>query len=277
MLIQKCVLVAVGAFFLVFSTVLTGGISWRTSVQSILIVMGGSFLAVLLAYPLRMLGDLLDSLGRLFRRREIDIGETVDHVVSLARTGRLKGTQALEREARELHNPLLKLGVELVVDRFERYEIRDILEKESEFIRSRLESQQGVLNTLVKLAPAFGFVGTVLGLINVLSSVSSPEEMSRAMSLALLTTFYGLLISNILFLPLSKKFSEYIKEQQHIVAVIVEGVLGIADQENSRGIQNRLNYYLPQRGNSNGKPQGAARGEIRVKRRFEAGGDNARA
>jgi len=243
-LIQKLVLVAILFFFIFLTRLFTSDVSLFTTLRSLAIVLGGTLLGVLLAFPLSTLSDLFRSVGKIFGKDTNTPVRMIQDVVHLARVGRLKGVKALESECAKLGDPFLRLGVELVVDQYGRHDIRDILEKEFEFFASRLESQQAVLNTMVKLAPAFGFVGTIVGLINVLGSMSTPEETGTAMSLALLTTFYGLLVSNVLFLPISKKFSEYVKSEQSIMGIMIEGLVGIAEQENSKGIKHRLNYYV---------------------------------
>ena len=243
-MIQKLVLAAILFFFIFLSRLFTSDVSLATTLRSLAIVLGGTFLGVLLAFPIPTLTELFRSLRRLFGKDQNTPVRMVQDVVHLARIGRLKGVKALESECEKLGDPFLRLGVELVVDQYGRHDIRDILEKEFEFFTSRLESQQAVLNTMVKLAPAFGFVGTIIGLINVLGNMSTPTETGAAMSLALITTFYGLLVSNVLFLPLSKKFSEYVKSEQSVMGIMIEGLVGIAEQENSKGIKHRLSYYV---------------------------------
>ena len=138
----------------------------------------------------------------------------------------------------------MRKGIELVVDGYDRYEIRTIMEKEYDLYFSRRESQGNVLNTLAKLAPVFGFVGTIIGLINVLANMGEPAEIGKGMALALLTTFYGLLFANFLFLPLSKKLSEHTKNEATLLNVIMEGIVDISEEKNSKSISHRLQSYL---------------------------------
>ncbi|MBI4774388.1 MAG: MotA/TolQ/ExbB proton channel family protein [Deltaproteobacteria bacterium] len=250
-MIQKLVLAAILLFFIFLSRLFTSDVSMLTTLKSLGIVLGGTVLGVLLAFPVSTIMDLFRSVKKIFGKDMNTPVHMIQDVVHLARVGRLKGVKALESECEKLGDPFLRIGVELVVDQYGRHDIRDILEKEFEFFASRLESQQAVLNTMVKLAPAFGFVGTIVGLINVLGNMSTPAETGTAMSLALLTTFYGLLASNVLFLPLSKKFSEYVKSEQSVMGIMIEGLVGIAEQENSKGINHRLNYYVHRQQSSN--------------------------
>jgi chemotaxis protein MotA len=118
------------------------------------------------------------------------------------------------------------------------------MEKDYELYFSRKESQVNVLNTLAKLAPVFGFVGTIIGLINVLNHVEDPAQIAKGMALALLTTLYGILLANFLFYPLSKKLSEYTKAETTVLNLILEGIMDIAEQKTSASISHRLNSYL---------------------------------
>jgi chemotaxis protein MotA len=118
------------------------------------------------------------------------------------------------------------------------------MEKEYELLFSRKESQVNMLNTLAKIAPVLGFVGTIIGLIDVLSNMGEVGEIGRGMALALLTTFYGLLFSTFLFLPLAKRCSEENKAEASLLNIILEGVLDICDQKNSHAISYRLESYL---------------------------------
>ena len=118
------------------------------------------------------------------------------------------------------------------------------MEKEYELYFSRKESLVNILDTLQKLAPAVGFVGTIMGLIDVLNNIGAPLEMGRGMAIALLTTLYGLLFANFLFLPLSKKFSEHIRAESMLLYVILEGVLDISKDKNSKAVAYRLQSYI---------------------------------
>ncbi|MGD1968929.1 MAG: MotA/TolQ/ExbB proton channel family protein, partial [Desulfobacterales bacterium] len=157
---------------------------------------------------------------------------------------RRHGLVALENARKELDNVFLQKGIELVVDGYDRYEIRNILEKDYELYFSRKASQVNILNTLAKLAPVFGFVGTILGLINVLNSMEDPALIGKGMALALLTTLYGILLANFLFFPLSKKLSEYTKAEATVLNIILQGIMDIAEQKTSKSISHRLNSYL---------------------------------
>jgi chemotaxis protein MotA len=150
----------------------------------------------------------------------------------------------LEKEINHIENLFLRKGIELVVDEYDPYEIHNIMEKEYELYFSRKESLVNILNTLQKLAPAIGFVGTIIGLIDVLGNMGDPMVMGRGMAIAMQTTLYGLLFGNFLFLPLSKKLSAHVKEEAKLLYIILEGLLDIAKNRNPKAVAYRLQSYL---------------------------------
>jgi chemotaxis protein MotA len=131
-----------------------------------------------------------------------------------------------------------------VVDEYDRHQVCDVMEKEYELYFSRRDSQISILNTLARLAPAFGFVGTVIGLINILGNIKDPGAMGQNMSMALYTTLYGLLLTNFLFLPLARKLTEHTKEEETVLKLILEGVMDIADTKNPWAVSHRLKSYV---------------------------------
>ena len=243
-MLQKMILVIGAMFFLFLSGNVVGDTSVLMNLKSGGLVLGGTLLSAFLAFPLKTIKEMLKSLPTVFRNEETDNQGLVKEMEDLARVARMEGTKALEAAGKTVENDFLCKGIELVVDNYDRYEIRNIMEKEYELHFSRKESQVNILNTLAKLAPVFGFVGTIIGLINVLGNMTEPTQIGKGMALALLTTFYGLLFAYFLFLPLAKKVSEHTKAEATLLKVILEGLMGIAEQKNAKSISHRLQSYL---------------------------------
>lgn len=212
--------------------------------KSILLVLGGTLLVGFLGFPVKDCKDLFKTLYALFQKKEPDYSELVKHIARMSRINRLHGSVALEREIRRTNNLFLQKGIDLIVDGYDPYEIHNIMEREYEVYFSRKESFVNIMTTLQKLAPAIGFLGTILGLIGVLSNMGNPVEMGKGMALALLTTLYGLLLANFLFLPLSKKLSQQLKDESTLLYIILEGVLDISRNRNPRAVTYRLCSYL---------------------------------
>ena len=231
-------------FFIIMSESVIDGTSIIMNLKSVLLVTAGTLLSAFIAFPLKTFKDLFKSLIVVFKQQETNNEPLIKELESLAIIWRRHGIVALENARKRVDNVFLQKGVELVVDGYDRYDIRNIMEKDYELYFSRKESQVNILNTLAKLAPVFGFVGTILGLINVLNSMEDPAMIGKGMALALLTTLYGILLANFLFFPLSKKLSEYTKAEATVLNIILEGIMDIAEQKTSKSIYHRLNSYL---------------------------------
>lgn len=243
-MIQKMILTAGIILFLCFAVTIIGDTSMILNFKSGLLVFGGTWIIGFLSFPHKIQRDLFKTLYAMFRNPETDYQNLIKQIIRLSRIKRIYGKFVLEKESNNIENLFLRKGIELVVDGYDPYEIHKIMEKEYELYFSRKESLINILDTFQKLAPAIGFVGTIMGLIDVLSNIGSPLEMGRGMAIALLTTLYGLLFANFFFLPLSKKLSEHIRAESILLYIILEGVLDISRDKNSTGVAYRLKSYI---------------------------------
>jgi chemotaxis protein MotA len=242
--LQKLILLIGLILFMVLSGNAIENTSIMLNLKSALLVLAGSLLSAFIAFPMKTFRDLFKSLFAVYKQEETDNEPLVQEMEKLAVIWRRHGIIALENAKHRVDNVFLNKGVELVIDGYNRFDIRNIMEKDYDLYFSRKESQVNVLNTLAKLAPVFGFVGTIIGLINVLNNVEDPAQIGKGMALALLTTLYGILIANFLFFPLAKKLSEHTKAEATVLNIILEGVMDIADQKTSKSISHRLNSYI---------------------------------
>mgnify|MGYP002641297451 CR=1 FL=1 len=241
----QAIIIAAGGMICLFLTGNTvGEISEIANLQSCLLVLGGTLMSAFLAFPVKTFRGLIKSLMEVFRYKETNYKDILSQIESLAHVRWLYGIKELEEDGKGTDNPFLRRGIELIVDDYDRYEIRNIMEKDYELYFSNKGSHVHLLRTLAKLAPAFGFIGTIIGLISVLNNMGTPAEIGKGMSLALLTTLYGSLISNFLFLPLAKKLSEHTKAEITQLNIIMEGIMDISDKKNPKAISHRLQGYL---------------------------------
>jgi chemotaxis protein MotA len=214
------------------------------NIKSGILVFGGTIVIGFLSFPMKRYRELFKTMVVVLRGRETDYRKLIKDIARLSRINRLYGHLALEKEARLINNFLLRKGIELIVDGYDSYDIYQIMEKEYEIYFSRKESLVSILSTQQKLAPVIGFLGTIIGLISVLNHLESPANMGQGMAIALLTTLYGLLIANFLFLPLHKKLSEHLRTESSLSYVILEGVMDISNDKNSRAIAYHLQSYV---------------------------------
>lgn len=243
----------VAVLFLFLTGSAMGEISDITNLKSGLLVLGGTLMCAFLAYPLRTFRDLVRSLFELFRHDENEEEDVLRQIETIAHIRWLYGIREMEEEAKRARHPFIIKGISLVADDYDRFEIYNILEKDLELFYARRKSQINILETLGKMAPAFGFIGTIIGLISVLGNMEDPVQIGKGMSIALLTTLYGSLISNFIFLPLARKLSEHTKAQAMEFSMIMEGIMDICDKKNPKAIAHRLKAFSEKRLRKPGK------------------------
>ncbi len=243
-MLQKILPVSGIVVFVILSGTVSDLSSLSANIKSNLIVLTGTLTCCMISYPLSLFSALFDTIRRAFSKDKKDFSRIIDEIENLSIIKRSKGDMALDAESREIDNDFLKMGVEMVVDGYDRYTIFKTLERRYDSFLSARRSQAELVNTMVKLMPVFGFVGTIIGLINVLHHMGSPEMIGKGVAMALLTTFYGLLYANVLALPMSKKLTEQTRQDSIELALIIEGILDIADNVNSKLIRYRLRYCI---------------------------------
>jgi chemotaxis protein MotA len=233
-------LVLVAIFLAAFNLEVTE-LGFASNLNAIMIVLGGTFLATLLAYPLNKL-VMTGKFIKLSFKKERELESTIQTIVKLARVNKKGGVRALEDECEHLPPGLINTGVGLIVYQFSRENIEQILHKEALSAYGQYESAHKILSSMARLAPAMGLAGTVVNLIRTFGhiNVGNPENLIGYMAVALLSTFYGVILANVIFVPLSNKLREYMDDDLLRMEMIQEGILDIFDQEHPRAIQYKL-------------------------------------
>ncbi len=234
------------SFALVLSAILMGGsLSIFINVPSIMIVVGGTIGATMINYPLPDMLKVVKVVKNAFFMKKLTANELIASFVNLAGIARREGILALESKINEMDDEFMKKGMQLSVDGLEPGAIKEILETEIDAIQERHKLGAEIFTTLGTFAPALGMIGTLIGLVQMLQTMSDPSTIGPAMAVALLTTFYGAIMANILFLPIAGKLKNRSSEEVMLKDLITEGVISIAKGENPRVIEQKLNAYLP--------------------------------
>ncbi len=220
------------------------GIGPYVDPPSIIIVIGGTFAAFFIAYPLSKALNIGGVYGKSFKNPTNDIATIIAKILELANTARREGLLALEEGASDIEDEFLKKGVGLIVDGTDPELVKSILDTEMSSIAERHAEGRGMLDTLAALAPAFGMVGTLIGLVAMLQQLDDPSSIGPSMAVALLTTFYGSLMANLFFMPVSKKLEIRSAEEMVIKEIMIEGLLSIQAGENPRIIEEKLKAFL---------------------------------
>lgn len=211
---------------------------------SIFIVIGGVIAAMLVAYPIPRLVAGLKVAKYAFVKQTFEPIQAIKQINDLAQSARREGLLALEEIAQGLNDPFLKKGILLIVDATDGDLLRSILETEIAFIENRHKDNQKIWETLAELGPAWGMIGTLIGLIIMLGALSDPSTLGPKMAVALVTTFYGSLIANFIATPISYKLKIGNDEEVLHKQLIVEGLLSIQAGENPRVIEEKLKAFL---------------------------------
>ncbi|HPW68673.1 MAG: MotA/TolQ/ExbB proton channel family protein [Desulfomonilia bacterium] len=233
------------AFGMVLMGIMSGGpLTLFVDVPSLLIVVGGTFGIIFIGYPLREVLGLAGVIKNVFFTQLRDAKGLIPTFVDYATRARREGILALESAANELEDPFFKQGLELVIDGLEPQSIREILETEIEHLEQRHNKGADILNGLGTYAPAMGMVGTLIGLVQMLQSMSDPSSIGPAMALALITTFYGSIMANMIALPMAGKLAMRSKEESLEKGMIIEGIMSISAGDNPRIVERKLHSYL---------------------------------
>lgn len=211
---------------------------------AILIVVGGTFASAFVHFRTSQMFGAVKVLGVALFRKKPTPQQTIRLLVDLAQKARREGLLALDEEAEELDDYFLRKGLRLVVDGADPETVRQILDIEITFLEERHQSGQQIFDHLGAVAPAFGMVGTVIGLIIMLGNLDNPETIGPAMAVALITTFYGVVLANLIFLPIAGKLRVISDEEVLMREVMIEGILSIQAGENPYIVEQKLESFL---------------------------------
>lgn len=240
--------IILGFVMVVFGIITSGGVSALTEsfidTTSVIITVGGSLAGVLASHKLADFINGLKSIILTFKENPLNPGETISNIINLSNIARKEGLLALEEAANGIEDPFLKKGVMLVVDGTDPELVRGILETDLACIEDRHKKVIGFWEKWAELGPAWGMIGTLIGLVNMLNKLSDPSTIGPQMAVALITTLYGSLIANWLCSPTAAKLSVNNANEIMMKEVTVEGLLSIQAGENPRVIEEKLKSFL---------------------------------
>ncbi|UCH62532.1 MAG: motility protein A [Fidelibacterota bacterium] len=234
-------------FGLIVGTIAVGGgAATFVHIPSLMIVFGGSTAATLVNFPMDQMIATLKVAAKAFRKQENKEMEAVQQFSELAKLARRDGILALDRQLEEVEDPFMKVGLEMAVDGTEPDTILDIMETEIASLVERHKTGQGIFTSLGTYAPAFGMIGTLIGLVKMLGSLDDPSSIGPSMAIALITTFYGAVLGNLVYLPMAGKLKSKSSSEIMFKQMIIEGVLAIQRGVHPKNIERKLmNYIAP--------------------------------
>ncbi|TCL76792.1 chemotaxis protein MotA [Hydrogenispora ethanolica] len=213
---------------------------------SLFIVLGGGLASTLISYRLGEIAKISKVVANAFTHRQDSVFVTMEFLLHLANKARQEGLLSLEPEIEQMNDAFLKNPLELVIDGDEPESIRDSMLAELDSLKARHAKGQALFKTLGSMFPAWGMIGTLIGLINLLRSLDDPSKIGPAMAVALVTTFYGSILANFICLPIANKLAIKSKEEIQLKEMILEAVLALESGSNPRMIEKKmLNFLSP--------------------------------
>jgi len=211
---------------------------------SIAITVGGSFAALIIAYPISEMKRVINVIVQSFKENTMSRTEIITNFKDLSQKARREGLLSLDDEMEKLDNEFLKKGLQMVVDGLEPETIKDIMELEIGEMERRHSDGTDMLKAWAGYAPAFGMIGTLIGLIQMLANLTDSAALASGMGKALITTFYGALLANLVLSPMAQNLSYKSTVEVNSREMMIEGVLAIQSGVNPRIVEEKLTSYL---------------------------------
>ncbi|MBT3351094.1 MAG: motility protein A [Nitrospinaceae bacterium] len=235
----------VGGGLLFYAILSQGGIAIFYDPGSLMIGGGGTLAAILISFPLQRVVGVFRILKNVFGREISDASAYIAMVVRLAHKARKESILSLQEDAKNVNNRIMRMGLQLVIDGQPPEIVRAVLETELDGLYSRHDEGARIFKSMGRYSPAFGLIGTLIGLVSMLRSLSGgTENLGPGMAVALITTFYGALFSNLFFLPMADKLENRSEKEVQQIRIVIEGILMIQEGGNPRLIEQKLNAYL---------------------------------
>jgi len=214
------------------------------SIPSLLIVVGGTVGATLVTYPANLLLQVVKVASKAFLGKTPDVGQVITLFGTLSRKARREGLLSLQSHEEDLDDEFYRKGLRLVVDGREAETVHAILSTEVDSIIQRHATGAQIFERMGMYAPAFGMIGTVIGLIQMLQSMEDPSTIGPAMAVALITTLYGALLANVVFIPVAGKLRNRSREEVHHKEMLLEGFLSLLSGDDPHVIKEKLHSLV---------------------------------
>ncbi|PYE50601.1 flagellar motor protein [Paenibacillus barcinonensis] len=220
-----------------------GQLSGLLQKTAALIVFGGTIAAVVASFPTYRLRTIPAALRMAFGRHRYDSKQWVEELIEMSTIARRSGVLALERKVIDHPNPFLQDGIQMVVDGTDPDIVRQILEMEIDSVEQKHEGYAKIFEAAGGYAPTMGIIGTVMGLIQVLGSLTDPTGLGPAIAVAFTATLYGVASANLIFLPIASKIKSRSADEVQAMEMMLEGVLAIQNGENPQLVRKRLESF----------------------------------
>ncbi|MGR3317819.1 MAG: motility protein A [Candidatus Anammoxibacter sp.] len=236
--------VAMGSVLIIVSILMGGSLGPFINIPSMMIVGGGTVAAVLIKYPMKSVLGLMPIIRKTMFMQKYSLTDEIERFSEFAKVAKREGLLALEQKCQDINEPYLTKALQLLVDGTSAEALRAVMEIEIDNIKERHTTSKGILESMGAAAPAFGMIGTLIGLITMLQQLDDPSTIGIGMATALITTFYGVLLANLLFLPLAGKLEGRSKEETTAKELMMEGVLSLQAGDSPYIVADKLQAFV---------------------------------
>jgi len=232
-------------FIVIGWAILIGG-SWTIFVDypSVAITIGGMLCATLIHFSLPQFLGIFSVVKKTIVSKIPSPSELIQRMVNYAAINRRDGALALEQEISKLNDAFFAKALQMLVDGQDGEDIRELMSMEIQYLQDRHANGKKILEFMGSSAPAFGMIGTLIGLVQMLRNLNSPDQIGAGMAVALITTFYGAIVANLLFLPLAGKLGLYSKAETTTMEMIVEGICAIAEGDSPTVVREKMQVFV---------------------------------
>lgn len=236
--------VAAGFGLIVWSIIMGGSLLQFYDAPSVLIVIGGTLASVLVNYPLAKVVGLIGILRKTVMYAVPEPESIIGKMVGYAERARREGMLALEEDSERESDEFLRKGLRLAVDGTDPQLMEKVLATDVTRLQLRHREGKKILEAAGNFAPAFGMIGTLIGLVNMLATMEDPSTIGAGMATALITTFYGAVLANCMFLPLAGKLENRSEQEMLLKEMVIDGIMAIQSGDSPRIVEERLRSFL---------------------------------
>jgi chemotaxis protein MotA len=229
---------------LVISAIVMGGGAGFINAPAMMITVGGAFAATLMNFPLPKIIGTMRIVRKAFAHQDSDHTVLFQQLADFAVRARRDGILGLENDVESLDDLFMKKGLQMAVDGNSAEIIQAVLEQDIDSMLDRHEIGHSIFQAIGNYAPAFGMIGTLIGLIQMLRNLEDPSAIGLGMAVALLTTLYGAIVANMIALPIAGKLEQRTKEEEVVRRMVLEGILSIQQGDSPRVTQEKLHCYM---------------------------------
>ncbi|SRR5579884_857648 len=233
-----------GFAFVAAAIMMHGSLTDFVDVPGAMVAFGGSTSAILIAFPMHKVLSIFGIVKHVFLNKVPDPREEIKRFCEYAALARRDGLLGLEKQLQSVKDPFLKRGLEMVIDNTPHDKLEEVLHIELHGLEERHALGKKIFDQLGAMLPAFGMVGTLIGLIQMLHELDDPSKIGAGMAVAMVTTFYGAFVANMVYLPLANKLEARSKEEVKVRELMIHGLVALLEGEGPRAVEAKLNAFL---------------------------------